>query len=81
MIKNFPTNKVKKYKILILELFFSSTAFLLRLTLYGKSRDFTRGLIDYLILTVKQLCAVPDAYKPASVFAVVPVCVHDLKLK
>lgn len=76
-----PLTRWKKYKILILELFFSSTAFLLRLNAVWKSRDFTRGLIDYLILTVKQLCAVPDAYKPASVFAVVPVCVHDLKLK
>lgn len=41
----------------------------------------SRGLIDYLILTVKQLCAVPDAYKLASVLAVVPLSVHDLKLK
>lgn len=42
-IKNFPTNKVEKYKILILELFFSSTAFLLRLNAVWKISGFHKG--------------------------------------
>lgn len=43
MIKNVPRNQLEKYKNLILEVFFSSTAFLLRLNAVWKILGFHKG--------------------------------------